>query len=56
MSEYLPVLSLVLAAAFPALRAAPTIRRAERHHIVTRIPPGTPPEGDYYTLIYCRIY
>lgn len=41
-----PVLSPVLEAASPVLRAAPTITREERRHIVARIPRGTPPGRD----------
>ena len=44
--DWVPVLSPVREAAFPASRAAPTIKRAERHHIVARIPLGTPPVGE----------
>lgn len=55
-TDSIPVLSLVLGAAFPALRAAPTITHVERRHIVAHIPLGTPPVRVHSMSVYCRTY
>lgn len=55
-TDWIPVLNRVLEAAFPVLRAAPTITHAEQHHIVAHIPLEKPPARDNYISNYYRIY